>query len=72
MKKLLLSLFAFCISFYLFAQDTATAQQENAATGLRANQKIYVVIAVLVTILAGLFIYLIRLDKKISKLEKSS
>ncbi|MBO9571738.1 MAG: CcmD family protein [Chitinophagaceae bacterium] len=70
MKKILLVLFSFCISICLFAQDTASA--EPAATGLRANNKIYVVVAVLVTILAGLFIYLIRLDKKISGLEKSS
>jgi hypothetical protein len=71
MKKLLLSLFSFCISLYLFAQDTAS-HAEPPATGLRANEKIYVVVAVLVTILIGLFIYLVRLDKKISKLEKGS
>ncbi len=72
MKKLLLSLFSFCISFCVFAQDTAVAQAEAPGTGLRANQKTYVVVAVLVTILTGLFIYLIRLDRKISKLEKGA
>jgi hypothetical protein len=35
-----------------------------------ANGKLGVVIAVVVTILAGLFLYLISLDKKISRLEK--
>ena len=35
------------------------------------NGKIYVVIAVMLTILAGLVLYLVRLDRKISKLEKN-
>jgi hypothetical protein len=37
---------------------------------LRSNGRIYVVVAVVLTILAGLIIYLIRLDRKISRLEK--
>ena len=69
MKKLLLTLICFAVSFYLFSQDTL-AEAGKPATGLRANEKIYVVVAVLSTILAGLFIYIIRLDKKISKFEK--
>jgi CcmD family protein len=40
------------------------------ADKFRADGKIYVVIAVLVTILLGIFIYLIRLDRKINHLEK--
>ncbi len=40
------------------------------ADGLRASGKIWVVVAVVFTILAGLFIYLISLDRKISALEK--
>jgi preprotein translocase subunit Sss1 len=39
---------------------------------MRSNGKIYVVVAVVLTILFGLIGYLIRLDKKISKLEKGS
>lgn len=39
---------------------------------MRSNGKIYVVVAVLLTVLVGLFIYVIRLDRKISKLEKQS
>jgi len=38
---------------------------------MKENGKIYVVIAVMLTILAGLVLYLIRLDRKISKLEKN-
>jgi hypothetical protein len=37
---------------------------------MRSNGRIYVVIAVMLTILAGLILYLVRLDRKISKLEK--
>jgi uncharacterized membrane protein len=40
------------------------------ANSMRSNGKIYVVVAVLTTILVGLIAYLVRLDKKISKLEK--
>ena len=46
------------------------AQTETMATTMRSNGKIYVVVAVLTTILIGLIAYLIRLDKKISNLEK--
>jgi len=42
------------------------------ADRLRADGKIYVVVAVVVIILLGLFLYVIRLDRKISRLEKES
>jgi CcmD family protein len=50
-----------------FSQD---AQPAEMADSMRSNGKIYVVIAVILTILAGLILYVIRLDRKISKLEK--
>ncbi len=37
---------------------------------MRSNGKIYVVVAVVITILTGLFVYVFSLDRKISKLEK--
>jgi uncharacterized membrane protein YidH (DUF202 family) len=37
---------------------------------MRSNGKIYVVVAVVMTILLGLFLYVYNLDRKISKLEK--
>jgi hypothetical protein len=47
------------------------AQPKSGVDGLlRSNGRIYVVVAVMLTILIGLFIYLIRLDRKISRLEK--
>lgn len=50
-----------------FAQETQPAEMADA---MRSNGKIYVVIAVILTILAGLLFYVARLDRKISKLEK--
>ena len=37
---------------------------------MRSNGKLYVVITVLATIFAGIFAYLVYLDRKIRKLEK--
>jgi CcmD family protein len=42
------------------------------ADEMRSNGKIYVVVAVLVTIFIGILLYLIRLDRKITKLEKET
>jgi hypothetical protein len=52
------------------SQNTTINPPVPMADGLRSEGKIYVVVAVLLTILAGLFIYLWRLDRKISRLEK--
>lgn len=56
------------LSFYGFCQDNS--EVKDIPAGLRAEGKIYVVLAVAVTILIGLVIYLISLDRKISRLEK--
>ncbi len=69
MKRYLLATLALLISAFLQAQDT-TLNDVNDASGLRAEGKIYVVVAVLLTILAGVIFYLVRLDRKITKLEK--
>jgi hypothetical protein len=39
---------------------------------MRSNGKIYVVVAVLSTILAGLILYLVSLDKRIRRMERES
>ncbi|WP_046244211.1 CcmD family protein [Hymenobacter terrenus] len=57
----------------LFRTSQALAQTSDApemADTLRANGKIYVVVAVVVVIVAGLLAYLISLDRKVSKLEQ--
>ncbi len=52
------------------AQDTTAGRPVEMADRLRADGKIYVVVAVLVTIFLGIIAYIIRLDRKISRLEK--
>lgn len=44
--------------------------ETEMADVLHENGKIYVVVVVLATIFAGIFTYLVYLDRKISKLEK--
>lgn len=59
------------IFLLLITGVSASAQTEMADT-LRSNGKIYVVVVVLATIFAGIFAYLIMLDRKIGKLEKEN
>lgn len=70
-----LLLFVWMMAFVVkaVAQTDSMVQnhQPEMATTMRSNGKIYVVVAVLVIILTGLFLYVIRLDRKISRLEKT-
>jgi CcmD family protein len=59
------------ILLILITATIASAQTEMADT-MRSNGKIYVVVTVLATIFAGIFAYLVILDRKISKLEKEN
>ncbi|RYY27262.1 MAG: CcmD family protein [Chitinophagaceae bacterium] len=68
MKKYTLAILLLLMNCFLFAQQTVT--EDGAATGMRSEGKIYVVVAVVVTILAGLILFLVRLDRKISRLEQ--
>lgn len=43
--------------------------QVEEADFMRSTGKIYVVVAVIIAILIGIFIYLIRMDRKLTKLE---
>lgn len=52
----------------LFAQGNGL--DEQAANFLRESGKLYVVITILVTIFAGIVIFLIFQERRISKLEK--
>jgi len=66
-------LIAFILSMGFFgAKAQEVSNNESMASVMRSNGKIYVVVAVVLTILFGLIAYLIRLDRKISKLEKES
>ncbi len=69
MTKILLKSAA-VIALLLF-NFCAFAQQQNGTEDImRSNGKIYVVLAVCLTILIGLIAYVITIDRKISKLER--
>jgi CcmD family protein len=52
--------------------QAADPEKQYTAFEMRHNGKIYVVVGVLLIILAGVLLYLIRLDRKITKLEKEN
>jgi hypothetical protein len=69
-KKISLLICGFLVNLLVMAQATPGAAADNKGGWMRSEGKIYVVMVIVVTILLGLLIYLSRLDKKITKLEK--
>jgi uncharacterized integral membrane protein len=67
-KKLILVLFVFLNSIF----SAAAQDQVEMAYVMRENGKIYVVVAVAAVVMLGLIIYLISIDRKVSKLENNS
>lgn len=67
MKRALFFFFALnMISLTLFAQQSDVAMADQ----MRADGKIWVVVGVIALIFAGITTYLIRLDSKLTKIEK--
>jgi len=64
------TIIALTAALSLNAQNGMEDKKVEMADAMRSNGKIYVVVAVLVIILSGLILYVARLDRKISKLEK--
>lgn len=65
--KSVFSVFAFLlISGNVFAQE----EKPEMADAFMQSGKIYVVITVLAIIFTGIIVYLVRMDRKISKIEK--
>ena len=62
----------FSSSVLLIQAQEAAGQKSVMADLMRNNGKIYVVIAVILTILIGLIVFMMRLDRKISQLEKQN
>jgi hypothetical protein len=54
----------------LFTFQVGHAQSDNNPDFMRSTGKIYVVAAVTIVILVSIFIYLIILDRKITRIEK--
>lgn len=65
MNKIVLLLLILLTSISVHAQEKV-----EMADWMRSNGKIYTVVAVCLTILIGLFLYMISIDKKIRKMEK--
>lgn len=77
MKKYLITLLLF-MSLSVIAQDGAYSINEDdygntsveMADTMRSNGKIYVVVAVVMTIFTGLIAYTIVIDRKVSRIER--
>ncbi|MBL0131778.1 MAG: CcmD family protein [Chitinophagaceae bacterium] len=68
LKKIITLLAMTVTSCVVFAQD----KKVEMADTMRSNGRIYVVVAVVITILTGLILYVVRLDRKMSKLEREN
>lgn len=62
---------SFAVIFFIMLTMVMRAQGGKWTELMNGTGKVFVVIAVMLTILAGLVLYLVRLDRKISKLEKN-
>lgn len=57
-----------CLSAEGYAQTSGTPEMADA---LRSDGKIYTVVVGLVIILTGVIVYLLRIDRKVHRLEKN-
>ncbi|HVZ95971.1 MAG TPA: hypothetical protein VG847_03790 [Chitinophagaceae bacterium] len=71
-KRICLPVVLCCCYVFSFAQTSSDSSSFKSTGAMMDHGKIYVVMAVCITILAGLFLYLIRIDMKVSKKEKLS
>lgn len=60
---------AFCLLFFFLISIIPASAQVEMADTMRSEGKIYVVVAIIVIVLAGLFLYLFMLDRKVTRLE---
>ena len=72
MRKSFLYLMTGFIASLITAPVLAQPSETEMADIMRSNGKIYVVVAVLVTILTGLILYLISLDRRIRRMERNA
>ena len=60
----------YLIALLMIVSGNAYAQNAEMADTLRSEGKIYVVVAIILIVLTGLIVYLLLLDRKITKLEE--
>lgn len=70
LKYRLTSILALFVSLVTIAQEQVNTNSISVQE--RTQQSIYIVMAVVITIVVGLFLYLVNIDRKLSKLEKES
>jgi hypothetical protein len=71
LKRTCLTILFFLIAPLLWAQTDSTKSSSTIDEALRSHDKIYVVMTVCLVILVVLFLYIIRIDNKVSKKEKA-
>jgi len=64
-------LFLFLLPLFTMAQATEN-ERKYTAFDMRSNGKIYVLTACILVIMIGLIAYMVRLDRKITRVEKES
>lgn len=69
LKKIGLAFMLCCLQIIIFAQENNVVNDE-AKKAARMQQSIYIVMAVALTIMLGLVLYVFSLDRKITKLER--
>jgi CcmD family protein len=69
-RRILLLLLALLLPVLRAAAQAAAPDSPEMADSFRADGKIYVVVAVITVVLAGLLVLLVSLDRKVSRLER--
>lgn len=72
LKRIGLVVIFFFLSPLLWAQAVTDTSGVNIDDTMRSHGKIYVVMAVCITILVVFFLYLLRIDRKVSRKENPS
>ena len=69
MKRYILRLAIVVTGIFSSLLSVAQSQEVEMADVMRSNGKIYIVVAVCLTILIGLFLYIMSVDRKLKRLE---
>lgn len=70
LKRFCFTVILFLLSFSSWAQISTDSTSSSLDEVMRSHDKIYVVMAVCIAILVVFFVYLVRIDRKVSKKEK--
>ena len=70
LKRIAFTIVLSMLSVFVWAQNTDSGSAESVDF-MRSEGKLYVVVACVVVIVLGIYIYLINLDRRLKKLEKN-